>query len=416
MKFKANQTDQKLRGGYYTPQNIADYVTKWVLEINPKNILEPSCGDGCFFQALHNNSASKEINITGFELFDTEVKKSKIKCEELGFRNYSIVEGDFLEWAEKKVSEKNQLFEGIIGNPPFIRYQFLDKAFQARTENIFKDLNLKFTKHTNAWVPFIIASISMLKKGGRLGMVIPSEIIHVMHAQSLRTYLSEECSKIVIVDPKEIWFSDTLQGAVILFAEKKMNESIETQGVSIKSVNGYEFLKLSPEELFFNAKTINGKIIKDKWTKATLELEEIELIDRIINHPSVYQFNELAKVEVGIVTGANDFFLVNDETVKIYGLANYAKPMFGRSQHCQGIIYNKEQHHLNSSAGLPTNFIYIEDNLEDLPLNIKQYIELGEKQDLHKRYKCKIRTPWYKVPSVFSSKLGMLKRAHDAPK
>jgi hypothetical protein len=31
-----------------------------------------------------------------------------------------------------------------------------------------------------------------------------------MHAQSLRSYAV--CSKIVIIDPKEIWFEDTLQG------------------------------------------------------------------------------------------------------------------------------------------------------------------------------------------------------------
>jgi adenine-specific DNA methylase len=50
MKFKADQTAQKLRGGYYTPQNIADFTTKWVLNNKPKSILEPSCGDGVFFR------------------------------------------------------------------------------------------------------------------------------------------------------------------------------------------------------------------------------------------------------------------------------------------------------------------------------------------------------------------------------
>lgn len=53
-----------------------------------------------------------------------------------------------------------------------------------------------------------------------MGMVIPSEISHVMHAQSLRSYLGHICSKIVIIDPKEIWFEETLQGAVIILAEK----------------------------------------------------------------------------------------------------------------------------------------------------------------------------------------------------
>jgi hypothetical protein len=56
---------------------------------------------------------------------------------------------------------------------------------------------------------FILSGVSLLNPGGRLGMVIPSEIINVMHAQSLRTFLGEHCSKIVIIDPKEIWFSET---------------------------------------------------------------------------------------------------------------------------------------------------------------------------------------------------------------
>ena len=80
MKFKADQTDQKLRGGYYTPQNIADYVASWVLESTPSSVLEPSCGDGVFISALHHNSSDKAIKLHCFELFDIEVKKAKEKC------------------------------------------------------------------------------------------------------------------------------------------------------------------------------------------------------------------------------------------------------------------------------------------------------------------------------------------------
>lgn len=65
MKFKADQTSQKLRGGYYTPQNLADYVTKWVLSKNPKTILEPSCGDGVFIQAIANNGYDPNIELSG---------------------------------------------------------------------------------------------------------------------------------------------------------------------------------------------------------------------------------------------------------------------------------------------------------------------------------------------------------------
>lgn len=416
MKFKSDQTDQKLRGGYYTPQSLADYVTKWVLSKNPKSILEPSCGDGVFIQALGNNDSDKNIDLSCFELFDTEARKATQRCSDIKLTNASVTEGDFLVWANKQIAKEKPCFDGVIGNPPFIRYQFLEKDFQEQAELVFEQLELKFTKHTNAWVPFLLSSLALLKSGGRMGMVIPSEICHVMHAQSLRSFIGKVCSKIVIIDPKEIWFEDTLQGAVILLAEKKLNDDQNSEGIGIVNVSGYEFLKEDPNVLFNNTMGINGETVAGKWTKAILDEDELSLIKDLINHKDVHQFKDIANVAVGIVTGANDFFLVDNETVNQYDLHRYAHPMFGRSQHCPGIVYNEVQHDANQKKWLPTNFLYIEDEFEDLPERVKTYIELGESEDYHKRYKCRIRKPWYKVPSVYSSEIGMLKRCHTAPR
>ena len=204
MKYKADQTSQKLRGGYYTPQNLADYVSKWVLSKNPRTILEPSCGDGVFIQAVANNDCDASIELSCFELFDTEASKALERCKLNNLENATVTEGDFLVWANEQLKKQQSIFDVVLGNPPFIRYQFLEKNFQEQAQLVFEQLDLKFTKHTNAWVPFLLSSLALLKKGGRMGMVIPSEISHVMHAQSLRSYLGHICSKIVIIDPKEI--------------------------------------------------------------------------------------------------------------------------------------------------------------------------------------------------------------------
>ncbi|WP_242687988.1 N-6 DNA methylase [Photorhabdus stackebrandtii] len=416
MKFKADQTSQKLRGGYYTPQNLADYVTKWVLSKLPESILEPSCGDGVFIQALNNNQCDKTIKLSCFELFDTEAQKASKRCQSLGFDNAIVAEGDFLVWANNQLNPGHSLFDAVVGNPPFIRYQFLEKSFQEQAELVFKQLGQKFTKHTNAWVSFLLSALALLKNGGRMGMVIPSEIIHVMHAQSLRSYMGQVCSKIVIIDPKEIWFENTLQGAVIILAEKKEQPEQSSEGVGIVSVNGFDFLEESPDELFNRTLGINGETVEGKWTKAILEKNELSLIKKLISHESVHKFKDIAKVDVGIVTGANRFFLVDNETVNKYGLGQYAHPMFGRSQHCPGILYDKAQHQSNQDQSLPTNFLYIEEEFEKLPTKVKDYIELGEAEKYHERYKCRIRKPWYKVPSVYSTEIGMLKRCHEAPR
>jgi len=417
MKFKADQTHQKLRGGYYTPQNLADYITKWAInKENTTSILEPSCGDGVFIQALANANCSKNISLNAHELFDEEAEKAQNLCQSLGFENYNISCGDFLAWANPKLLNNENLYDAIIGNPPFIRYQFLEKDFQKNTETVFAHLGLKFTKHTNAWVPFILASVSLLKNGGRLAMVIPSEIIHVMHAQSLRTYLANTCKKILIIDPQELWFENTLQGAVIFMVEKKNNPNEKTEGVAIERVKGFSFLEKDLESVFQQAKAINGHTVKGKWTKALLTVQEIELMERIITHKDVHNFKEIADVDVGIVTGANKFFLVDNETVKKYQLHNYVHPMFGRSDHCKGVIYDWQQHHDNAVKGLPTNFVYLDKEFSLLPHAVKKYIKQGESKELHTRYKCRSRSPWYKVPSVYTRKIGMLKRSHDTPR
>jgi adenine-specific DNA-methyltransferase len=143
---------------------------------------------------------------------------------------------------------------------------------------------------------------------------------------------------------------------------------------------------------------------------------ERSLFDSLAEHQQVHRFNDIAEVDVGIVTGANKFFLVPNETISRYGLQCFAHSMFGRSEHCPGVIYDARQHAENARNGNPTNFVWITGPKSALPKKVVEYIELGEKEKLHTRYKCRIRKPWYTVPSVYASNVCMLKRASDTPR
>ena len=39
--MKSKKSFDKLRGGYYTPQAITEFICKWIINKNTKNILEP---------------------------------------------------------------------------------------------------------------------------------------------------------------------------------------------------------------------------------------------------------------------------------------------------------------------------------------------------------------------------------------
>lgn len=416
MNFKENESENKLRGGYYTPPEIARFLSRWVLHAKPRNLLEPSCGDGAFVRALEGLQIAN-LDITAVERLDEEAEKARKAAALLNARSAKIFNMDFLEWSQGQLN-CGTTFDSITGNPPYIRYQYLGEEDQKLSEQLFKRFSLTFTKHTNAWVPFVIACVAMLSPGGRLAMVIPSELLHVLHAGSLREFILQQSKRVLMVDPNELLFEEALQGTVLLMLEKKAKATDISQGVAIHAAPNNAFLSEDPELLFRAAKYVSGNVLKGKWMKVLLEPDELEVFEKASSLPTIRRFKDVAKVDVGIVTGANKFFLVNDATVANFGLEKFVKPMFGRSDHCPGVIYDESVHEANRHRGLPTNFFCVEKNASStrLPKRVQDYIKTGEEEKLHTRYKCRIRQPWFSVPSVYTTPIGLLKRSHNFPR
>lgn len=412
MNFIALESAQKLRGGFYTESAIASFLVKWIKVIRPGTILEPSCGDGAFLEAIESSGIRGLKSVTACELDDIEAEKARTRTE-LPLR---LIKTDFLRWYLLR-AQNTESFDAVVGNPPFIRYQYLPKEQQFLAEKIFSQLHLSFTNHTNAWVPFVLASVKLLRPGGRLAMVIPSEIFHIPHAQSLRQYLAEQCSQVLVLDPQEIWFTDTLQGTVLLLAEKKSAGAERSKGVAVLPMVNRQALEIDPEHLFRTATYTNGVTIEGKWMPIFLSKNERALIADLRDRPDIKRFIDVASVDVGIVTGANKFFLVPDQTVKDFSLQRWAHPMFGRSAHVQGLVFSDEDHRENKQTGLPANFLWFQENeIDSLPAHARLYLQGGLDQQLHKRFKCRTRDLWYRVPSVYISPIAMLKRAHNFPR
>jgi adenine-specific DNA methylase len=228
--------------------------------------------------------------------------------------------------------------------------------------------------------------------------------------------LGKQCSEITIIDPEDIWFESTLQGAVLLLVEKKKDISEPTKGLGVIRVKGFDFCNKNPEDIFRDINRINGHTIEGKWTAAFLSEAEYALLQNIKRKQCIKQFSDIASADVGIVTGANDFFLVNQEVVQKYDLQEFSYPMFGRSEHCPGILYSSSVHKENCRNGLPSSFLWIKKEKTELSKKQREYVDMGEFQTLNTRYKCRIREPWYTVPSVYTTKIGMLKRSHDMPR
>ena len=95
MILKEDSTEQKLRGAYYTPIQLAKYIVDLVMnQYVGGGILEPSCGDGVFLEAFETRCNLTEIeNITAVEIEEEETAKLNKKYKSAA--NVKIINKDF---------------------------------------------------------------------------------------------------------------------------------------------------------------------------------------------------------------------------------------------------------------------------------------------------------------------------------
>jgi len=406
MKLITAASAEKLRGGFYTPEPIADFILRWGINGSTDfDILEPSCGDGVFLEQIAKNNFEYQ-SITGVEIDELEADKS----QQIKLKNKQILNTDFHTYCNNTL----QRFDLIVGNPPYIRYQFFDRQQQVEAGDIFTKAGLTYSKLTNAWVSFVVGSSLLLKdKGGKIGFVLPAEILQVSFALQLRKFIAQFYNKINIISFEKLVFPNIQQEVVLLLCEKNRTKEHCIEHIELKDAD--ELKTLDTARLKSPQKKIDFK--SNKWTFYFLEQEEIDFLENIAKKRNILNLGKYAKIEVGITTGSNDFFTVPLATVDEYSLQDYAKPMVGRSVQVNSVIFTEKDWEKNKFSKAKAHLLAFPDkqNLNQKNGAVK-YIAYGESLGIHKGYKTGIREDWFVVPSLKISDALFIRRNNLYPR
>jgi len=405
MELIQNTSKEKLRGGFYTPKPIANFILNWALNGNENcDILEPSVGDGAFLRQIQENRFSYH-SITAIEINKVEAEKAR----NIHLPNATVITGDFFKYCNSTV----QLFDLSIGNPPYIRYQFFDKEQRAEAEKIFAKAELPYSKLTNPWVPFVVGSSLLLKEKGKLGFVLPAEMLQVSYAKQLRNFLAHFYNRINIISFRKLVFPNIEQEVILLLCEKNGNGSHLIEHIELENTD--ELGTIDINRLKCPEKKIDFK--SNKWTFYFLDQKEIDFIEKLLHQKTILTLRSYMTVEVGMTTGSNSFFTVPLSTVNEYQLQEYAKPMVGRSVQVSSIIFTKEDWKENIKAGARAYFLDFP-NRKEIEKNRQalEYIKQGERDGIHKGYKCRIRDEWQIMPSAWVSDALFTRRNNIYPR
>lgn len=408
VKFGSSTVADKLSGGYYTPSDVASFLSKWAVRKVGSKVLEPSCGDGQFIEALVNEFGNS-VDITAVELFPEEASKAITRGNSK--TRMSVV--DAFHWFVKERPEKT--FDAVVGNPPFIRYQAFPEEHREIAFQIMREEGLSPSRLTNAWLPFVVLATRALKTGGRLAFVLPAELLQVSYAKELRKYLSTKYKEITIVTFKQLIFPGIQQETIFFLGERK---DCETANISFLELDGVADLK---NKSLIRRK--NEHVIADinhdneKWTQFYLNQEELGLIRSVEKSTNFVELKEYADVEVGVVTGNNDFFVLDKETASKLDIVNHCAPIVPRSNHLQGVVFNQSDYKEFLKKGERGLILRVEKGDSRVDKALKNYIQQGETSGVTSGYKCRIRLPqWWSVPSMWQPDAFMLRQIHEGPR
>ncbi|WP_375411740.1 class I SAM-dependent DNA methyltransferase [uncultured Bradyrhizobium sp.] len=423
MSTKKNESAQKLRGGYYTSPDVARWLCQWAIRSPSDVVLEPSCGAGAFLTAAADrfaelNTPKKSIasRLTGVEITPSEAEASaNMLRTKLGVSAARVVQpGDFFAWWKANDGQ----FDAVVGNPPFIRYQSFPEPHRTLAMEIMQSLGLSPNRLTNIWVPFVVAAAARLKKGGRLALILPAEILQVTYAAQLRKFLADRFHRLDIVTCNQLFF-DAEQEVVLLLADGacEPSESNDCRVTMTVCDTLAEITQRSPAALLRAAEPKTLRYDTEKWLKYFLSAREIAFMRELRDSENTTVMSSHASIDVGVVTGRNEFFVLTMSQVQALKLGKYTSPLVSRSSQLRGSTLAKPEWETLAAANDRVHLLNISPAAaRNLSTALRDYIKQGEDQDFHRGYKCSIRDPWYRVPSVWTPDAFMFRQIYNFPR
>ena len=387
-------------------------MCQWAVRTRSERVLEPSCGDGSFVSAAASMLGEKGL-ITAVELVPGEIARAKDNLRgvlaETDWRCAS-----FFDVVPELLEARR--YDVALGNPPFIRFQYFDRDERDRAFHLAKRFGYTPNGLANAWVTFVQLSAELLRDGGRLAMVVPAEILQVTYAAELRYRLPMLFDDVYIVAFDELIFPEIQQEVVLLLAEGRRRYGGTMGRLHTKQVANAEALT-EGGKLVDTVSHLSERHTHDamKWTSLFLEDCEFETLKAHDSDPSLRRLGDLAGVDVGIVTGRNRFFVIDDAQADQLGTRSHTVDVVGRTSALKSIRFTKSDLQ-DYRASHPSNLLHLTGvDRSSLPSPLKTYIRLGEEQGVHRGYKCRIRNRWFDVPSVYAPDAMLFRQIHTMP-
>lgn len=414
---------RKARGAFFTPAPIAEFMVRWAVRSSRDRIMDPACGNAAFLLPVTHRlselssvevkaglSASAGVpaaaeaayipHVHGVDIHEATAKAALEAIAAAGGTAHVTVD-DFFNIAPA------QRFDAIVGNPPYIRYQGFTGIARTRAREAALRAGVSLTALASSWAAFVIHSSQFLVPGGRLAFVLPAELLSVNYAGPVRRFLFEHFGCVELIMFEHQVFPDAEADVVLLMAS---HYGGRTDSAVIRQV---------PDETHLDDEVVPlhwaPSDPTEKWTGLLVEPETQATLSLLVERGLFTPLSKWGDTKLGAVTGGNQYFALSPARVKQLGLTrrDLVRISPPGSSHLRGLELSSSGLGVLSRAGKSTWLFYPR---QPLSRAAAEYVEAGQRAGVNQAYKCRVRSPWYKVPLLAVPDLFLTCMNADTPR
>lgn len=390
---------RKRRGAFFTPPELADYLAGACIVSPSDRVLEPACGEAEFLRAafarLQRLGCSPDMASSlmfGCELHAESAEAGLERMRALGCEPRVEV-GDFFDIAPADE------FDAVIGNPPYVRYQGFAGEEREKALAAARRAGVGLSALSSSWAPFAVLCARALRSGGALGLVLPAELLTVNYAAPVRRMLLGSFRRVELTLFEERVFPEVQEEVVALVASGFREGA--ASAVSARRARGLADIGSAP--------VTDVAVPQDgsRWSSllAWTGSAGADGGPQQVVPDGFCALGDWGTVFLGAVTGNNKYFALTAVEAGRRGLGAEDSVMLappGSRRHWGFSLGKGEMADLDW-RGLRTRLFYpsppeagpSEEGVSDAS---RAYIALGEAEGVPAAYKCRARSPWWRVP------------------
>jgi hypothetical protein len=379
---------RKARGAFYTPLELARHVAEWAVQSPDDLVLEPSCGEAAFLLAAGerlsalNGAPPHPGQLTGIEMHAPSADEARGRMQLAGLPA-TVTPGDFFHYAPRAC------YDAVVGNPPYIRYQAFSGPARASSRAAALAQGVRLTGLASSWAAFTVHAALFLRPGGRLGLVLPAELLSVNYAAEVRSFLMRRFARVRLVLFEERVFPGVQEEVVLLLADG-IGPTDRCELVQLRDASELASLPLGTYS--WSPPDRGGK-----WTSALIGANGLARFRQVEASPEFAHLREWGRITLGAVSGNNGYFALSRERARQLGLdSSDLLPLSPPgSRHLRAATLSNVGWSRLADHGLAAFLFYPRLNPSR---SARAYIALGESLGVHEAYKCRVRDPWWRVP------------------